>query len=219
MNSTSLAIHSSTYGLLLGTPENWGESKSAPPNINIFILLSSLTAPGRPSHAYSINKRHAQCTQVSVSIHTHPQIPWRKLFVLTRACKRDREKTNTDKDGECRKKCFERKKWVAKNKQTTTKIPFFAKAQERARTHTHTHTHTSRLSIFMSSGFEKRYFNYSSSSLAPSLSWGFQRQANTVLLFIFSAYCLPRLFWLNRHVMQTQDDAEPRQMKRKHIHC
>lgn len=133
MNSTSLAIHSSTYGSLLGTPENWRESKAAPPNINIFILLSSLTAPGRPNHAYSINKRHAQCTQVSVSIHTHPQIPWRKLFVLTRACKRDREKTNTDKDGECRKKCFERKKkWMAKNKQTK-KIPFFA--QERAHTH------------------------------------------------------------------------------------
>lgn len=64
-------------------------------NINIFILLSSLTAPGRPNHAYSINKRHAQCSQVSVSIHTHPQIPWQKLFVFTRACKRDRKKKNT----------------------------------------------------------------------------------------------------------------------------
>lgn len=215
MNSTSLAIHSSTYGLLLGTPENWRESKAAPPNINIFILLSSLTAPGRPNHAYSINKRHAQCTQVSVSIHTHPQIPWRKLFVLTRACKRDREKTNTDKDGECRKKCFERKK-VDGKEQTNKKNPLFCNS---TRTRAHTHTHTSRLSIFMSSGFEKIYFNYSSSSLAPSLSWGFQQQANTVLLFVFSAYYLPRLFWLNRHGMQTQDDAEPRQMKRKHIHC
>lgn len=64
-------------------------------NINIFILLSSLTAPGRPNHAYSINKRHAQCSQVSVSIHTHPQIPWQKLFVLTRACKRDRTEKQT----------------------------------------------------------------------------------------------------------------------------
>lgn len=94
MNSTSWAICSSSYGLLLGAAENWRESKTAPPNINIFILLSSLTAPGRCNHAYSINKRHAQCTQVSVSILTHPQIPWQKLFVLTRACKRNREKKN-----------------------------------------------------------------------------------------------------------------------------
>lgn len=117
MHCISKAIHSSSYGLLLAMWENWRESKTAPPNINIFILFSSRTAPGRPNHAYSINKRHAQCTQVSVSIHTHPQIPWRKLFVLTRACKRDRKKTNTDKDRECRKKCFKEKKWVAKNKQ------------------------------------------------------------------------------------------------------
>lgn len=68
-------------------------------NINIFILLSSLTAPGRPNHAYSINKRHAQRSQVSVWIHTHPQIPWQKRFVFTRACKRDRrEKKHRDKD-------------------------------------------------------------------------------------------------------------------------
>lgn len=118
MHSISKAIHSSSYGLLLATRENWRESKTAPPNINIFILFSSLTAPGRPNHAYSINKRHAQCTQVSVSIHTHPQIPWRKLFVLTRACKRDRKKTNTDKDRKCRKKCFGGKKngWQKTNK-------------------------------------------------------------------------------------------------------
>lgn len=94
MNSTSRAICSSSYGLLSGAAENWRESKTAPLNINIFILLSSLTAPGRANHAYSINKRHAQCTQVSVSFHTHPQIPWQKLFVLTRACKRSSEKTN-----------------------------------------------------------------------------------------------------------------------------
>lgn len=77
-------------------------------NINIFILLSSLTAPGRRNHAYSINKRHAQCSQVSVSIHTHPQIPWQKLFVLTRACKRDRtEKQTKTQKGEG---CFKKKK-------------------------------------------------------------------------------------------------------------
>lgn len=79
-------------------------------NINIFILLSSLTAPGKPNHAYSINKRHAQCSQVSVSIHTHPQIPWQKLFVFTRACNRDRkEKKHWDKDGERRERC--KKSW------------------------------------------------------------------------------------------------------------
>lgn len=143
MNSTSLAIHSSTYGLLVVAPENWRESKTAPPNINIFILLSSLTAPGRPNHAYSINKRHAQCTQVSVSIHTHPQIqytiPWQKLFVLTRACKRDREKTNTDKDGECRKKCFKRKKsGLQRTNKQRKKSPFL---QQHKSAHTHTLTH------------------------------------------------------------------------------
>lgn len=157
MNSTSWAICSSSYGLLLG--ENWGESKTAPPNINIFILLSSLTAPGRPNHAYSINKRHAQCTQVSVSIHTHPQIPWQKLFVLTRACKRNREKTN--KHGQrwrMKKEMFrEGKKWVAKNKQASKKCRFFATAHEHTHTltNTHAHAHTSRLSIFTSSGFKK----------------------------------------------------------------
>ncbi len=79
-------------------------------NINIFILLSSLTAPGKPNHAYSINKRHAQCSQVSVSIHTHPQIPWQKLFVFTRACNRDRkEKKHWDKDRERRERC--KKSW------------------------------------------------------------------------------------------------------------
>lgn len=81
-------------------------------NINIFILLSSLTAPGRRNHAYSINKRHAQCSQVSVSIHTHPQIPWQKLFVLTRACKRDRteKQTKTQKGERGVKKKKRRKK-------------------------------------------------------------------------------------------------------------
>lgn len=70
-------------------------------NINIFILLSSLTAPGRLNHAYSINRRHAQCSKVSVSIHKHPQIPWQKLFVFTRACKtRKKKEIDTKKDGE-----------------------------------------------------------------------------------------------------------------------
>lgn len=155
MDSTSWAICSSSYGLLLGAAENWRESKTAPPNINIFILLSSLTAPGRPNHAYSINKRHAQCTQVSVSIHTHPQIPWQKLFVLTRACKRNREKTNKHGQRWRMKKGMFRngeKKWVAKNKQASKKYIyfFFATAHE----HTLAKTHVSGLSISMSPGIK-----------------------------------------------------------------
>lgn len=111
--STSKAIHSSSYGLLWGYISKLKRSlriHDSSTNINIFILLSSLTAPGRPNHAYSINKRHAQCSQVSVSIHTHPQIPWQKLFVFTRACKRDRqEKKHWDKDRGRRERC--KKSW------------------------------------------------------------------------------------------------------------
>lgn len=97
--STSKANHSSSYKLLWGNVNRLKRSlriHDSSTNINIFILLSSLTAPGRRNHAYSINKRHAQCSQVSASIHTHPQIPWQKLFVFTRACKRDRKKKHTE---------------------------------------------------------------------------------------------------------------------------
>lgn len=204
MNSTSWAICSSSYGLLLGAPENWRESKTAPPNINIFILLSSLTAPGRPSHAYSINKRHAQCTQVSVSIHTHPQIPWQKLFVLTRACKRNREKTN--KHGQrwrMKKEMFrEEKKWGGKE-QTSKKKNICNSTCA----HSQTRTFFSGLSICTSPGFEKRYFSYRSKSLALSLGCRFQQQANTMLMFAVSAADRPPLHWLiSVNVMQTQGE-------------
>lgn len=189
MNSTSRAICSSSYGLLLGAPENLRESKTAPPNINIFILLSSLTAPGRPNHAYSINKRHAQCTQVSVSIHTHPQIPWQKLFVLTRACKRNREKTNKhEQRWRMKKEMFREEKksgWQRTNKQGKKKLQQHMSA--------HSQTHTSGLSISTSDGFERRYFNYRSKSLTLSLGCRLLQQANTIPMFVVSAYDLTRL--------------------------
>lgn len=186
MKSTSWAICSSSYGLLLGAPENWRESQTAPPNINIFILLSSLTAPGRPNHAYSINKRHAQCTQVSVSIHTHPQIPWQKLFVLTRACKRNRGKTN--KHGQ---RWRMKKEMLQKGKKSGWQRTKRQEKKLQQHMSTHSQTHTSFLSISMSSRFAKSSLHDRSKCFTLSFGCRFQQQANTMLMFVVSAYNLP----------------------------
>lgn len=67
------------------------EASDSSTNINIFILPSSLTAPGRPDHAYSINKRHAQRSRVSLDPDASTNPRWR-LFVLSRASRRARER-------------------------------------------------------------------------------------------------------------------------------
>lgn len=208
MKSTSWAICSSSYGLLLGAPENWRESQTAPPNINIFILLSSLTARGRPNHAYSINKRHAQCTQVSVSIHTHPQIPWQKLFVLTRACKRNRGKTN--KHGQrwrMKKEMFqkgEKSGWQRTKRQEKNCNSTWA--------HTHKHTrqfwasprHPGLTKVICTIGANASLFH----SAADSSS----RQTQCWCLSSVPTIC-------HDDVMQTQGDAEPNRWRKKNIHC